>query len=80
MIWPVDGPPARALDGVAFEIMPLPVRAGDGNRTRMTSLEDLVNMLRTARDVGFCWSVDPQSLRIDRDGCYMDCYRLGAWP
>jgi antitoxin (DNA-binding transcriptional repressor) of toxin-antitoxin stability system len=53
------------------------VGAGDGNRTRMTSLEDPVNVLRTARDVGFCWSVDPQAIRSDRDGCYMDCYRPG---
>ena len=39
MIWPVDGPPAGSLHRAAFEIMLLPVGAGDGNRTRMTSLE-----------------------------------------
>jgi hypothetical protein len=39
MIWPVDGPPAAPRHRAAFETMRLPGRAGDGNRTRMTSLE-----------------------------------------
>jgi hypothetical protein len=39
MIWPVDGPPASARQLAAFETLRLPARAGDGNRTRMTSLE-----------------------------------------
>ena len=39
MIWPVDGPPAGPCHPAAFETLRLPARAGDGNRTRMTSLE-----------------------------------------
>jgi hypothetical protein len=41
MIWPVDGPPAGPCHPEAFETLRLPARAGDGNRTRMTSLEGI---------------------------------------
>jgi hypothetical protein len=39
MIWPVDGPPASPRHAIAFGKVLLPGGAGDGNRTRMTSLE-----------------------------------------
>jgi hypothetical protein len=40
------------------------VGADDGNRTRMTSLEDPVNVLRTARDVGFAGLLIPRRSEV----------------
>ena len=42
MIWPVYGPSAMILHSTVFERALLPAGAGDGNRTRMTSLEGVL--------------------------------------
>ena len=42
MIWPVYSPSAMILHSTVFERALLPAGAGDGNRTRMTSLEGVL--------------------------------------
>ncbi len=59
MIWPVDGPSAGAFHRAVFETLCLSARAGDGNRTRMTSLEGFGYRgaeLRLGRSAA-CWPV-----------------------
>jgi hypothetical protein len=63
IIWPVDGPTASAGHPAAFEIPRLPARAGDragdgaggagdGNRTRMTSLEGVLHVAVRSAELG----------------------------
>jgi hypothetical protein len=80
MIWPVHGPTAGAGHPPAFEIPRLPVRAGDGNRTRMTSLEDRYRSVRLDVLIHTCWSraSDDPPLTVSALGSSRHLVRV--WP
>ena len=68
--------------GAQTRVMPVTCqdidRAGDGNRTRIASLEDQANTSGTVRDVGFYLPVDSLVIGTDRDGCYTMWLQTGA--